>query len=262
MVRLAGILNVTPDSFSDGGRFDRVEEAVSRGIRLRQEGADWVDVGGESTRPGSSGVSAEEELQRVLPVVQRLVKEGIPISIDTSKPEVARHCLEAGADVVNDVNGLQAPGMLEVIAEFGAGAVIMHKRGTPATMQDNTKYRDVVAEVCAFLEAQLKRAEAAGITRVWLDPGIGFGKSVEQNCALIAQVRRIAELGAPVYIGASRKSFIGHLSGEERPMARLPGSLAAAIAAVDAGASVIRVHDVAATRATLSVWEAIRNSAY
>ena len=261
MIQVAGILNVTPDSFSDGGRFEKVEAAVSQGLRLREEGADWVDVGGESTRPGSQGITADEECSRVVPVIQRLVEEGVAVSIDTSKPLVARACLEVGARVVNDVNGLQAPGMLEVIAEFGAGAVIMHKRGQPKHMQENTHYDDVVGEVCGFLNAQLERARACGIQTIWLDPGIGFGKTVAQNCRLIAHVRRIAELGAPVYIGASRKSFIGHITGEERPSARLPGSLGAAIAAVDAGASVLRVHDVAETRATLAVWDAVRNSA-
>lgn len=257
-MKIAGILNVTPDSFSDGGRFVQLDSAVAQGRRLRNEGADWVDVGGESTRPGSLGISVDEECSRVVPVVTRLVGEGIPVSIDTSKPEVARECLQAGAVVVNDVNGLMAPGMMETVAEFGAGAVIMHKRGTPETMQQNTVYQDVVEEVCAYLAAQLKRAQAAGIETLWLDPGIGFGKSVQQNCALIAQVRRIESLGAPVYIGASRKSFLGRISGEERPMARLPGSLGAAVAAAEAGAAVLRVHDVAETRATLAVWGAIR----
>ena len=259
MVRIAGILNVTPDSFSDGGHFVRVDAAVAQGRRLRAEGADWVDVGGESTRPGSLGISADEECSRVLPVVSRLVEEGIPVSVDTSKPEVARVCLQAGAVVVNDVNGLMAPGMMETVAEFGAGAVIMHKRGSPETMQLDTSYVDVVEEVCDYLSRQIQRARAFGIEQIWLDPGVGFGKSVQQNCALIAQVRRIAALGAPVYIGASRKSFIGRITGEERPMERLPGSLGAAVAAVDAGAAVLRVHDVAETRATLAVWGAIRD---
>lgn len=258
MVKLAGILNVTPDSFSDGGQFTQVDAAVAQGLRLREEGADWVDVGGESTRPGSVGISVDEECARVLPVVTRLVAEGVPVSIDTSKPEVARVCLQAGAVVVNDVNGLMAPGMMETVAEFGAGAVIMHKRGSPETMQQDTSYEDVVQEVCDYLSTQLLRARATGIATVWLDPGIGFGKSVDQNCALIAQVRRIQSLGAPVYIGASRKSFLGRITGEERPMARLPGSLAAAVAAAEAGAAVLRVHDVAETRATLAVWGAIR----
>lgn len=258
MVKIAGILNVTPDSFSDGGQFVRVDAAVAQGRRLRDEGADWVDVGGESTRPGSLGVSVDEECARVLPVVSRLVEEGIPVSIDTSKPEVARLCLQAGAVVVNDVNGLMAPGMMETVAEYGAGAVIMHKRGRPETMQLDTTYGDVVEEVCGYLAVQLERARAAGIKTIWLDPGIGFGKSVDQNCALIAQVRRIESLGAPVYVGASRKSFLGRISGEERPMERLPGSLGAAVAAAEAGAAVLRVHDVAETRATLAVWGAIR----
>jgi dihydropteroate synthase len=260
-VRIAGILNLTPDSFSDGGQFVDVRAAVAQGMRMVAEGADWIDVGGESTRPGAEAVSSEEECERVLPVVKALVQQGVAVSIDTSKPEVARAALAAGAQVVNDVNGLQAEGMIQVIAQAGAGAVIMHRRGNPKTMQADTNYGNVVEEVCAFLAGQLAKAKAAGIQPIWLDPGIGFGKSVEQNCALIASVRRIESLGAPVYIGASRKSFIGHITGEESPIARLPGSLGAAVAAAEAGADVIRVHDVAETVATMRVWSAVRNGA-
>jgi len=261
MVLIAGILNVTPDSFSDGGDFLDVESAVARGLAMWAEGADWIDVGGESTRPGSETISVEEECRRVLPVVRALAAQGVAVSIDTSKPEVARAALAAGAQVVNDVGGLQAEGMLETIADAGAGAVIMHMRGTPKTMQEDTDYDDVVDEVCDFLAGQLRVAKAAGIDPIWLDPGIGFGKTSAQNCALIASSRRLAALGAPVYIGASRKSFIGQITGEESPIARLPGSLGAALAAAQAGANVIRVHDVAETLATIRVWSAVRNGA-
>jgi len=260
MVQLAGILNVTPDSFSDGGSFVAVQAAVEHGLAMSEEGAAWIDVGGESTRPGSLGVTASEECKRVLPVVEALVGHGVAVSIDTSKPEVAAAALSAGAQVVNDVNGLRAPGMLETVASHNAGAVIMHMRGDPKNMQDNLSYRDVVEEVCAFLASRYASATEAGIDTIWLDPGIGFGKSVDQNCALIGAVRQIRALGAPVYIGASRKSFLGVLTGQESPMARLPGSLAAALAAYDAGVDVIRVHDVRATLDTIRVWEAVRNS--
>ena len=259
MVKLAGILNVTPDSFSDGGSFVALRAAVEHGLAMVEEGATWIDVGGESTRPGSAGVSVSEECSRVLPVIEALCEHGVAVSIDTSKPEVAAAALAVGAQVVNDVNGLRAPGMLETVAEHNAGAVIMHMRGEPKTMQKNVAYQDVVQEVCRFLKMRHSAARDAGIGSVWLDPGIGFGKSVEQNCALIGAVRQIRALGAPVYLGASRKSFLGALTGQESPMARLPGSLAAAIAAYDAGVDVIRVHDVRATLDTIRVWEAVRN---
>jgi dihydropteroate synthase len=260
MVKIAGILNMTPDSFSDGALFSgsgACVAAVARGVELHQQGADWVDVGGESTRPGAEAVSVAEECRRVLPIVERLVEKGVPVSIDTTKTEVARLALAAGAVVVNDVNGLQAVGMMETIAQAGAGAVIMHRRGTPKTMQANTHYKDLLDEVCGFLSTQLAAARSAGIGEIWLDPGIGFGKSVAQNCHLIASVPRLAALGAPVYIGASRKSFIGAITGESSPSARVAGSLGAALAAIQAGAQVLRVHDVAETVATIKVWEAV-----
>lgn len=266
MVQIVGILNVTPDSFSDGGRYtgagkDWHESAVARGLEMHAQGAKWVDVGGESTRPGADPVSVLEECRRVLPVVAALSEKGVSVSIDTTKPAVAKEALAAGAVVVNDVNGLRAKGMMEIVAAAGAGAVIMHRRGNPKTMQTDTHYQNVVDEVCGFLAEQMAKARQCGIHEIWLDPGIGFGKSVGQNCALIASVRRIAALGAPVYIGASRKSFIGAITGESTPPARIAGSLGAAIAAVQAGAQVLRVHDVAETVATIKVWSAVRNSA-
>ncbi|MCB9797940.1 MAG: dihydropteroate synthase [Alphaproteobacteria bacterium] len=254
MIRLAGILNVTPDSFHDGGRYGSAPDAVAQGMALWEAGADWVDVGGESTRPGAAEVSPEEEAHRVLPVVQALAERGVAVSIDTTRPEVARRALAAGAVVVNDVMGLRAPGMLEVIAEAGAGAVIMHMRGTPRTMQDDTRYEDVVTEVSDFLAAQIERARAAGVSQVWADPGIGFGKDLAGNLALLGRLGELEGLGAPLYVGASRKSFIGRLSGGVPTEARLPGSIGAALAAVEGGAEVLRVHDVAETRQALAVY--------
>jgi dihydropteroate synthase len=253
-VKLVGILNVTPDSFSDGGCDRSSGEAIARGLALFEAGADWVDVGGESTRPGSVGVSLAEELSRVIPVVAGLVERGVAVSIDTSKVEVARRALEAGAEVVNDVRALQAPGMVEAVAEAGAGAVLMHMRGKPDTMQESTRYEDVVGEVAHFLEQRLAVVRHAGIAPVWVDPGIGFGKTTEQNLALLRGLPRLAALGAPIYVGASRKRFIGDITNVAQPAARLGGSLGAAAAAVVGGAAVIRVHDVAETRRMLDVY--------
>ncbi len=253
-VKLVGILNVTPDSFSDGGCDRSPGEAIARGLALSEAGADWVDVGGESTRPGSMGVSLAEELSRVIPVVAGLAEKGVAVSIDTSRVEVARQALAAGAQVVNDVRALQAPGMVETVAQAGAGAVLMHMRGTPGTMQDSTRYEDVVGEVLHFLDTRLAVARQAGIAPVWVDPGIGFGKTTAQNLALLRELPRLAALGAPIYVGASRKRFIGDVTGVARPDARLGGSLGAAAAAAVGGAAVIRVHDVAETRRMLDVY--------
>ena len=249
-MKLAGILNVTPDSFFDGGLH---HDPVDAGLRLIDEGADQVDVGGESTRPGSRPVSADEELRRVLPAI-RALSGRIPVSVDTQKPEVARVALAEGACIVNDVNGLRAPGMLRVVAEAGAGAVIMHMRGTPETMQADTHYDDVVVEVREFLNRRIAAARAAGIGTIWADVGIGFGKSADQCAELLRRLDEL-KLDAPLYVGASRKSFIGRLTGA--PVEdRLAGSLAAAAACHAAGVAVLRVHDVAATRQFLDVLEA------
>lgn len=251
--QLVGILNVTPDSFSDGGHHLALDAAVSAGLRLRDEGAAWVDVGGESTRPGAPEVSADEECRRVLPVVAALVAAGVPVSIDTRKTAVARAALAAGAQVVNDVGGLRAPGMAEAVAAAGAGAVIMHMRGTPEDMQSRVAYDDVVADVRDFLGQRLQVARDAGITQVWLDPGIGFAKTVAQNLVLLRRLGELQDLGAPLYVGASRKSFIGAVTGARDPLDRLGGSIGAAVAAAGHGAAVLRVHDVAATRQALEV---------
>jgi len=256
-VQIVGILNVTPDSFSDGGQHSTTSEAIARGFEMAQQGADWIDVGGESTRPGSHGVSVEEELRRVLPVVKALADGGVAVSIDTSKTEVARRALRAGARVVNDVGALRAEGMIEAVAEAGAGAVLMHMQGSPGTMQDAPQYEDVVEDVRAFLEERLSCVREAGISPIWLDPGIGFGKTLQQNLVLIRELERFRAPGVGVYVGASRKRFIGELNDVTHANARLAGSLGAAAAAVAAGADVIRVHDVAETRRMLNVFLAV-----
>lgn len=251
--QLAGILNVTPDSFSDGGRFAAAEAAVERGLALVDEGAHWVDVGGESTRPGADPVAPAEEIRRVVPVVAALAERGVRVSIDTRRPEVAREALAAGAVVVNDVAGLTAPGMIEAVADAGAGAVVMHMRGTPQTMQRDTRYVDVVDEVRAFLDRQLAAARAAGIRELWADPGIGFGKSGDQCAELVRRLPELGGLDVPLYVGASRKSFLGRITGVAEAAERLPESLGVAAAAALSGAAVLRVHDVAATRRMLAV---------
>ena len=254
-----GVLNVTPDSFSDGGRYLETEAAVAHGLRLAQEGADVVDVGGESTRPGAGPVAEQEELNRVLPVVERLAAElRVPLSIDTSKAEVARRAIEAGAGFLNDVTALAGdPGMAEVAAASGVDVCLMHMRGTPRTMQEDPRYGDVVAEVAAFLEQRLQFATGRGIAeeRIWLDPGVGFGKALEHNLELLRRLDEIVALGRPVLVGASRKRFIGALTGKPEDQ-RLGGSLAAALIAMERGAAMLRVHDVAATRDAVDVFSA------
>jgi dihydropteroate synthase len=258
--RVMGVLNLTPDSFSDGGAYPSVAEAVARGVSMVAEGADLLDVGGESTRPGAGGVSAAEEIARVVPVIEALVQRvPVPISIDTSKPEVMRAAIAAGAGLVNDVRGLRADGALDTVAELGVPAILMHMQGEPRTMQDAPEYGDVVAEVHRFLADRLLACDFAGIprTRVMVDPGFGFGKTLEHNLALLRALRRFTELGVPIVAGLSRKATIGKLTGREVPAERVHGSVAAALIAVQRGAAVVRVHDVAATRDALAVWEAI-----
>jgi dihydropteroate synthase len=251
-----GIVNVTPDSFSDGGRPD----AVARALALVEQGADVIDIGGESTRPGAVPVPLDEELRRVVPVVTELAKRaGVPLSVDTMKPEVARACLDAGASIINDVSGFRDPAMIAVASQFRAGAVVMHMRGEPATMQQNPQYDDVVAEVTGYLQERLRVLGESGISpeAVCLDPGIGFGKVLEHNLQLLANLDRVAALGRPVCLGVSRKGFIGALCGRELA-ARDPGSLAVAcIAAARGTAHVLRVHDVAGARDAALLLEAI-----
>lgn len=257
-----GVVNVTPDSFSDGGRFFDPVAALAHARRLIAAGADMLDVGGESTRPGATAVSAEDEIARVVPLIRALRAEtATPISVDTMKPEVARAAIAAGASLWNDVTALRhAPDSLEVAAELGCEVVLMHMQGEPQTMQAAPRYDDVVAEVAGFLLQRAEVALAAGVARerIWLDPGIGFGKHViRHNLPLLAGLDRIVALGFPVLLGVSRKRFIAALDDDAAPDQRLGGSIAAALAGVAAGAAAVRVHDVRETVQALRVWRAI-----
>jgi dihydropteroate synthase len=259
-VRVMGIVNVTPDSFSDGGEHASLEAAVAHGLKLAGEGADILDVGGESTRPGAAEISVEEELRRVLPVIERLVRETtLPISIDTSKPEVMRAAVEAGAGMVNDVYALRREGALDAAAALGVPVVLMHMQGEPRSMQAAPQYDDVVADVHRFLAERIFAAEMAGIAKkkIVVDPGFGFGKTLEHNLALLAQLERFTELGVPLLAGLSRKKTIGELTGRDDPHERVHGSVAAHLLAAQRGAKILRVHDVAATMDALKVWSAV-----
>jgi dihydropteroate synthase len=258
MVRplVMGIVNVTPDSFSDGGLFLEADAAVEHGAALAAEGADLLDVGGESTRPGAAPVAEKEELGRVLPVVERLAASGRRVSIDTTKLGVARAALDAGATLVNDVSAFRSsPGLAALVAERGAGCCLMHMLGEPRTMQEDPRYADVVSEVKAFLEERLAFALGEGVPEesVWLDPGIGFGKTVEHNLELLRRLDEIVAIGRPVVVGTSRKSFLGTLAGGRTEAERLPGTIATNVIALERGASVFRVHDVAPVVDALAV---------
>jgi dihydropteroate synthase len=253
-----GVLNVTPDSFSDGGRFLRAEDALRQGVRLAEEGADIIDVGGESSRPGSDPVGEQEELDRVAPVIEELARTvAVRLSIDTYKPLVAAECLRLGATMVNDITGLEDPAMIAAAADHGAATVVMHMRGRPKTMQQDTAYGDVVSEVRAFLEERAQRAERAGIEEVIVDPGIGFAKTSAHNLQLLRRLDEIASLGLPVLVGPSRKSFLGALPSKLPPDQRLEGTLAAVVVSVMNGASIVRVHDVREARRALEVVDAV-----
>jgi dihydropteroate synthase len=262
-VFIVGVLNVTPDSFSDGGRYLDPEAGVEHALRLAAEGADVIDVGGESTRPGAPEVPEEEEMRRVLPVLERLARDRfpVPISVDTSRAAVARAALDAGAAMVNDVRGLADPGLARVVAEAGVPVVLTHMRGTPRDMRDRAVYRDVVAEVRSELADAMARAIGAGIEedQILLDPGIGFAKTPEQSVVVLARLAELTQLGRPLYVGPSRKSFIGTITGAP-PSERLAGTLAAVTAAVLGGATFLRVHDVAAARQAARVAAALRAS--
>jgi dihydropteroate synthase len=257
-----GIVNVTPDSFSDGGRFAETEAAVAHGLELITQGADLLDIGGESTRPGAAPVSPDEELRRVLPVVERLAAQTtVPLSVDTFKALVARHCLEAGAQVVNDVTALTGdPDMAEVVRTAKAGVVLMHMQGSPATMQLDPRYDAVVADIGRFFEERLQAATGAGIERerIVLDPGIGFGKTLEHNLELLARLEEFQRLGRPVCLGVSRKGFLGRVLG--RPVAqRLAGALAAVcFAQARRAVQLVRVHDVQETKDAVTLLAAIQ----
>lgn len=258
---IMGVVNVTPDSFSDGGRFLQVQAAVDHARRLVDEGADLLDIGGESTRPGAAPVALDEERRRVLPVIEALAGAGVPLSIDTQKPELMREAAVAGAALINDVNGFEAPGAFAAVAGSACAVCIMHKQGDPRSMQQAPQYADVVAEVDAYLRRRAAAAEQAGIARerIVIDPGFGFGKTLEHNLALLRGLKSVAAAGYPVLAGLSRKSMIGALTG--RPVGeRMPGSVAAALLAAQRGASILRVHDVAATRDALKVWQAVEGS--
>jgi dihydropteroate synthase len=254
-----GVVNVTPDSFSDGGRFLDARAAIAHARRLLQEGADLIDVGGESTRPGAAPVSAREELERILPVVQALRES--PVSVDTRRPEVMRAVLAAGAAMINDIQALQAPGAMEAVADTGCGICLMHMRGEPQTMQEAPSYGDVAGEVRDFLAARIAACEQAGISRDRLvaDPGFGFGKTVQHNLTLLKRLPELAALGVPLLAGWSRKSSVGRITGREAGE-RLAGSLAAALLALLGGAKILRVHDVKETRDAVLMFEAWRQA--
>lgn len=260
--RIMGIINVTPDSFSDGGFFLDPDAALRHAEQLVADGADLLDVGGESTRPGAQAVPVEDELARVIPVIRRLAaRVRVPVSIDTSKAEVARQAIDAGAVMVNDVTALQGdPQMAAVVARANVPVVLMHMRGTPQTMQRRPRYRDVVQDVRAFLRDAIRRAERAGISpgRILIDPGLGFGKTVEHNLALLHHLDALARLGKPVVIGPSRKSFIGRVLNVEVEE-RLAGTLACIAFAIQHGASMVRVHDVKPVKQLLTMWDALEH---
>jgi len=258
--RVIGIVNVTPDSFSDGGRHLEVEAAVTHGLKLVAEGADVLDVGGESTRPGAAEVSVDEELRRVIPVIERLARAtAVPVSIDTSKPEVMRAAVAAGAGLINDVYALRREGALAAVAELKVPVILMHMQGEPRSMQHTPHYDDVVGEVHRFLAERLFAAEMAGIARkrIIIDPGFGFGKTDAHNLTLLAQLGCFTELGVPLLAGLSRKRTLGGLTGRAVPSERVHASVAAHLLAVQRGARIVRVHDVAATVDALNVWTAV-----
>jgi len=260
---IMGVVNVTPDSFFDEGAFLDPTAAVAHGRQLVVEGADILDIGGESTRPGADPVTPAEELDRVLPVIEGLVGVGVPVSIDTRNANVMRAALAAGAEIINDVTALtHDPDSMQVAASTEGPIILMHAQGKPKDMQDSPQYDDVVAEVLAYFEGRIQACKDAGIDpqRVILDPGIGFGKALDHNLALLAGLEALHALGRPLLLGVSRKSFIDHITPVPNAGDRLPGSIAAALAGIDQGVHILRVHDVAQTRQALDVWQAIHDS--
>lgn len=258
---IMGIINVTPDSFSDGGRYLSTQQAIAHARNLIDEGADILDIGGESTRPGSQPVSIDEELNRVIPVLETLVAADIPISIDTSKPEVMKHVIEAGAFMINDVNALRTPGALEIIAQNSHVQVcLMHMQGAPRNMQKNPHYKNIVAEVKDFLQQRINATKAAGISpdRLIIDPGFGFGKTLQHNLVLLNQLHEFTALGVPILAGLSRKSMLGTIAGNDVNH-RIHESIAATLLAVVKGARIVRVHDVKASKDALAVYTAMQN---
>lgn len=256
---IMGVLNITPDSFSDGGKFFDTEKAVEHALQMIQDGADIIDIGGESTKPGSDPVSESEEIRRVKPVIESLVKEtSVPISIDTYKPRVAEECLRAGARIINDVSGLRNEEMIKVVAQYKVPVVIMHMKGTPKNMQENPVYEDLVGEIKEFFRERIQAARETGIQDVILDPGIGFGKTLEHNLQILKRLGEFKELGYPILVGTSRKSFIGKLTGDAPAEQRLEGSLASMVIAVMNGATIVRVHDVKPAKKAVQVADAIK----
>lgn len=254
-----GVLNITPDSFSDGGHHDDMDRALRRGLEMQAQGADIIDIGGESTRPGAAPVELQQELDRVIPVIEALRQAcDLPISIDTSKPEVMRAAVAAGASMINDVQALRAPGALQAAAELGVPVCLMHMQGEPRTMQQAPRYRDVVADVCEFLRDRAAQAISSGIPpdRLVVDPGFGFGKTLAHNLDLLARLPQLGALGYPVLVGLSRKSLLGMLL-DRAVTERLAGSLALAIIAAQRGATILRVHDIAPTVDALRVLAAV-----
>lgn len=254
-----GVVNVTPDSFSDGGLYASAQQAVAHARRLVEEGADILDIGGESTRPGSAPVALDEERQRVLPVLEALAGCGVPLSVDTRKPEFMLEAIAAGAAMINDVTALTAPAALTAVAKSPVAVCLMHMQGDPGTMQESPTYRDVVREVRDYLAQRVAAAERAGVARdrIVVDPGFGFGKTVEHNLALLRSLAEFRSLGVALLAGLSRKAMLGKLTGRE-PQERVHASIAAALLAVQNGAQIVRVHDVAATRDALAVWQAVK----
>jgi dihydropteroate synthase len=260
-VRLMGVLNVTPDSFSDGGKFLDPQAAVARALEMAAQGADSIDMGAESSRPGSAPVPPAEQMARLLPVLKAFRRQsGLPVSIDTRSAAVAEACLDEGANIINDISAMRHdPRMKTVVARRACDIILMHMQGTPETMQQDPRYDDVVAEIIAFFQARLKACASAGIasTRVMVDPGIGFGKTLEHNLEILRRLREFAVLQRPLVIGVSRKSFLGKLTNEPVAERRVAASVAAGLLAVQAGAAILRVHDVAEHRAALRVAEAV-----
>jgi dihydropteroate synthase len=259
--RIMGVVNVTPDSFSDGGLHFDIGSAITHGLALAAAGADLLDVGGESTRPGAEPVPVEEELRRVIPVIEALAaRTSLPISVDTSRPEVIRAAVAAGAGLVNDVRALRLPGALEAVAATGAAVCLTHMQGEPGTMQQDPRYDDVVGEIQRFLAERILACQFSGIDKrqILVDPGFGFGKTLEHNLVLLARLREFRVLDCPLLVGLSRKRMIGALTGRAVPAERVAGSVAAALIAVQHGADVVRVHDVAETREALAVWAGLQ----
>lgn len=261
-VHIMGIVNVTPDSFFDGGKYDTTTAAIAHAKELIAQGADSIDIGGESSRPGAIAVSADEEIARVVPVIQALAKEtNIPISIDTKKPIVARKALEAGASIVNDISGFTSQEMIDVAAQYNATICIMHMQGNPQNMQENPQYTDVVQEVSDFFVDRMKVVRAAGIEKIWIDPGIGFGKNSDHTIEIFKNLKKFTSLGVPVLIGTSRKSFIEKLTAAPTGVPtedRLPGTIASVLWSITQGVSIVRVHDVWQIRQAIDLYHIIQ----